>query len=154
MLRLAAAIVASIIAVSAARAGEPSKCAVARLALWGDGVHDDTAALNAWFRGEGVIWAPTGSPIGSRIVGRVFRLKGVVSIPSGTGRSIERFALVWPERQERVSGGSISAGNDRNKPPIATDLVKIGAGPNEGVPYPAPDPKPADPDTGSGCLVS
>ena len=107
--------------------------------LWGDGAHDDTAALNAWFRGGRVVWGQTDGPVGSLIVGHVFRLKGAVLIPSGTGRSIERFELYWPERRERVSGGSIRAGSDPDKPPIATGIVKVGAGPDEGVAYPAPD---------------
>jgi hypothetical protein len=110
--------------------------------------------LNAWFRGDPAVWAQTGQPVGPQITGQVFRLKGAVLIPSGTGRSIERFELVWPERRERVTGGSIRAGNDHNKPPIASGIVKVGAGPNEGVPFPTPDPKAADHDSGTDCLVS
>lgn len=122
--------------------------------LWGDGAHDDTAALNAWFRGGRVVWGQTGGPVGSLIVGHVFRLKGAVFIPSGTGRSIEGFELYWPERRERVSGGSIRAGSDPDKPPIATGIVKIGAGPDEGVAFPGPDLPPADAHAGTDCLVS
>jgi hypothetical protein len=154
MLRFVGLLIAAIVAVSPASAAEGSKCAMTPKVLWGDGAHDDTAALNAWFRGDRVVWAQTGQPAGAQIAGHAFRLKGAVFIPSGTGRSIERFELVWPERRERVTGGSIRAGNDHNQPPIATGVVKVGAGPNEGVPFPTPDPKPSDHDTGTDCLVS
>ncbi len=130
------------------------KCAVTGPVLWGDGEHDDTAALNAWFRGDRVVWARTGRPVGPQIGGsqsgeaglggRVFRLTGPVYIPSGTGRRIEQFEFVWPQRRERVSGGTIMAGADPAKPPVATNLVKIGTRPGEGVPFKTPDPKPGE----------
>jgi hypothetical protein len=147
-------LLASVIASSPVLAAEPSKCTMVPLMLWGDGMHDDTRALNAWFRGDPAIWARTGQSVGPQITGQVFRLKGAVLIPSGTGRSIERFELIWPERRERVTGGSIRAGNDHNKPPIASGIVKVGAGPNEGVPFPTPDSKAADHNVGTDCLVS
>ena len=151
---LLAALIAAAPATAAAAAAPGSKCVMTPQVLWGDGAHDDTAALNAWFRGGRVVWGQTGGPVGSLIVGHVFRLKGAVLIPSGTGRSIERFELYWPERRERVSGGSIRAGSDPDKPPIATGIVKVGAGPDEGVAYPAPDLPPADAHAGTDCLVS
>ena len=64
---LAATLLATLLALSAASAEEPSKCAAAPHLLWGDGEHDDTAALNAWFRGESVIWAQTHEPVGAEI---------------------------------------------------------------------------------------
>jgi hypothetical protein len=154
MLGSAGLLLASVIVGSAASAADRSKCTMIPLVLWGDGKHDDTRALNAWFRGDPAVWAQTGEPVGAQITGQVFRLKGAVLIPSGTGRSIERFELVWPERGERVTGGSIRAGNNHDKPPVASGVVKIGAGPNEGVPYPTPDPKPADHHNDTDCLVS
>jgi len=159
MTRIAAAILAVVLSAMPAWAGEGAKCAVTALALWGDGRHDDTAALNAWFRGESVVWAQTGTKVGSEIGGseigdRVFRLIGPVYIPSGTGRRIERFQLIWPERKERVSGGTIVAGLDPAKPPVAANLTKIGSRPDEGVPFETPDPKPANRDAGTNCLVS
>src|SRR5260221_12645491 len=57
-----------------ARAAEPQHCARAEIALWGDGRHDDTAALNAWLRGEDAAWAASGHPGGTAIAGRSFRL--------------------------------------------------------------------------------
>jgi hypothetical protein len=150
----AALVLASVIAGSAASAADPPKCRMIPLVLWGDGKHDDTRALNAWFRGDPAVWAQTGQPVGTQISGQVFLLKGAVLIPSGTGRSIERFQFVWPERGERVTGGSIRAGADHDKPPVASGVVKIGAAPNEGVPYPTPDPKPADHRNDTDCLVS
>jgi hypothetical protein len=157
--RIAAYLAAAIAAWSPAWAAEGSKCATSPLHLWGDGVHDDTDALNAWFRGDKVAWAQTGRPVGPEIGGpesggRVFRLSGPVYIPSGTGRSIERFQLVWPERKERVAGGAIVAGLDPAKPPVATNLTKVGARPDEGVPFKTPDPKPRRDDAGTDCLVS
>jgi hypothetical protein len=169
MTRILAAVVA--IALSAAPpwaapawAADESKCAVTGPVLWGDGEHDDTAALNAWFRGDRVVWARTGRPVGPQIGGsqsgeaglggRVFRLTGPVYIPSGTGRRIEQFEFVWPQRRERVSGGTIMAGADPAKPPVAANLVKIGTRPGEGVPFKTPDPKPGERDAGTNCLVS
>ncbi len=169
MTRIFAALVALALVAEPAWAGEGSKCGVAGPVLWGDGAHDDTAALNAWFRGDRVVWAQTGRPVGSEIGGsqsgvpqnggvelggRVFRLTGPVYIPSGTGRRIEQFAFVWPQRRERVSGGTIVAGADPAKPPVATDLRKTGSRPGEGVPFKTPDPRPDNRDAGSSCLVS
>lgn len=155
---------ASVWAAAPAGAADTSKCTVAGPVLWGDGEHDDTAALNAWFRGDSVVWAQTGRPVGSQIGGskggeaesgaRVFRLSGPVYIPSGTGRRIEQFEFVWPQRRERVSGGTILAGPDPAKPPVAIDLRKIGSRPGEGVPFKTPDAKPVNRDAGTNCLVS
>lgn len=135
-------------------AADGSKCGAKLFVLWGDGRHDDTAALNAWFRGDAVIWGETGRNVGPQIVGKIFRLTAAVSISSGTGRSIAHFQFVWPARRELVSGGTIVAGNDPNQPPVATGLTKIGAGPNEGVPFASDTPKPAAHDDRSDCLVS
>ncbi len=154
-----AAIVAILLSAAPVWAGEATKCPASALALWGDGEHDDTAALNAWFRGDNVVWAQTGRPVGAQIDGakigdRVFRLSGRLYIPSGTGRRITQFEFEWPQRNERISGGAITAGSDLKKPPIATGLRKIGASPGEGVPFQTADPKPDNDNTGAGCLVS
>ncbi len=139
-------------ALTPAGAGDGSGCAKL-LVLWGDGKHDDTAALNAWFRGDPVVWGESGGSVGPQIAGHVFRLSAPIYISSGTGRTIQRFQFVWPERKELVSGGTIVAGADPNRPPVATGITKIGAGPNEGVPFPSATPKPANPDH-TDCLVS
>ena len=94
-------------ALSSAKAEEQSKCAAAPHLLWGDGEHDDTAALNAWFRGETVIWAQTHETVGAEIADRTFLLSSVVYISSGTGRRLERFRMIWPSGKEAVSGGTI-----------------------------------------------
>ena len=112
MKRLAAGLLAALIAGSPALADEPSKCAAAPPVLWGDGAHDDTAALNAWFRGETVLWAQTHETVGSEIADRNFLLSSTVYIHGGTGRKMERFQMVWPHRNEVVTGGTIAAGND------------------------------------------
>ena len=151
---MAAALLAGFAALFPAEAEEQSKCAAAPHLLWGDGEHDDTAALNAWFRGETVIWAQTHEPVGGEIADRTFLLSSVVYISSGTGRRLERFRMIWPERQETVSGGTILSGDDPDKPPIADGITKIGADPDEGVPYKTPDPEPRDHGIPKHCLTS
>ena len=83
MKHLAAALLGVLIAVSPAAADEQSKCAAAPPVLWGDGEHDDTAALNAWFRGETVLWAQTHEMVGSEIADRSFLLSSTVYIHGG-----------------------------------------------------------------------
>jgi len=154
MLRLAACLLAATAALSPAWAADSSKCGDKLFVLWGDGKHDDTAALNAWFRGGAVLWGQTGRSVGSQITDHVFRLSSAIYIPSGAGRRIEHFQFVWPERKELVSGGMIVAGLDPKQPPVATGLTKIGAGPNEGVPFPSAAVKPPADDDRTDCLVS
>ena len=145
----------AMIAVSApAKAQDQSKCAAAPRVLWGDGEHDDTAALNAWFRGETVTWAQTHEKVGAEIAGRSFLLSSVVYISSGTGRKLERFRMVWPERRETVSGGTIRSSDDPDQPPVAEGVTTVGADPDEGVPYKTPDPEPLDHGVPRHCLTS
>src|SRR5689334_8877796 len=94
-----AALIAALVALSPAMAEERSKCADAPPVLWGDGEHDDTAALNAWFRGEKVIWAQSHETVGAEIADRTFLLSSVVYISSGSGRKLERFRMFWPQRE-------------------------------------------------------
>jgi hypothetical protein len=154
MLRLAACLLAAMVVISPARAADASKCGAKLFVLWGDGKHDDTAALNAWFRGDDVMWGQTGRAVGPQIADHVFRLSTAIYIPSGASRRIEHFQFVWPERKELVAGGTIDSGADPNQPPVAAGLTKIGAGPNEGVPFPDLTPKPAAHDDRTDCLVS
>lgn len=151
---IGAAVLASAVLLSPATAEQQSKCAAAPHLLWGDGEHDDTAALNAWFRGETVIWAKTRQAVGTEIADRSFRLSSTIYISSGTGRKLERFRMVWPERNEIVSGGTIMAGSDHDRPPVADGITKIGADPDEGIPYEAPDPEPLDHGIPRHCLTS
>jgi hypothetical protein len=137
-----------------ATAGEEAKCAAAPHVLWGDGEHDDTAALNAWFRGETVIWAQTHEPVGAEIADRTFLLSSAVYVSSGSGRKLEQFRMVWPERPETVTGGTILAGNDPDKPPVTEGITMVGAGPDEGVPYEAPAPEPREHGIPKHCLTS
>ena len=153
-MRVAAALIAALIAVSPAAAEEQSKCAAAPPVLWGDGEHDDTAALNAWFQGDTVIWAQTHEPVGSAIADRTFRLTATVYVPSGTGRKLEHFQLVWPERPEKVSGGIIQTGDDSKQPPIADGITMTGNDPDEGVPLPSADPEPREHGIPRHCLTS
>ena len=151
---VAAALFVALAALSSAKAEEPSKCAAAPHLLWGDGEHDDTAALNAWFRGETVVWAKTHEKVGEEITGRTFLLSSVIYISSGTGRKLERFRMVWPERQETVSGGTIRSGDDPDLPPAAEGVTTIGADPDEGVPYEGPPSEPLDHGIPRHCLTS
>jgi hypothetical protein len=151
---MAAAVLAMFVALSAATADEPSKCAAAPHLLWGDGEHDDTAALNAWLQGETVIWAQTHDAVGEEIADRTFLLSSAIYISSGTGRKLVRFRMVWPERKETVSGGAIVAGNDPDQPPVADGITKIGADPDEGIPYETPDPEPREHGIPKHCLTS
>ena len=151
---LATALFAALLTLSSAEAEEQSKCSAAPHLLWGDGEHDDTAALNAWFRGETVIWAQTHEPIGAEIADRTFLLSSTVYVSGGTGRRLEHFRMVWPERKETVSGGALLSGNDPDKPPIAENITTVGADPDEGVPYKTPDPEPLDHGIPRHCLTS
>ena len=150
----AATLLAALLALSASKAEEQSKCAAVPHLLWGDGEHDDTAALNAWFRGETVIWAQTHETVGSEIADRTFLLSSVIYISSGTGRKLERFRMVWPDRQETVSGGTIRSGDDPDQPPVAEGVTTIGADPDEGVPYEGPATEPLDHGVPRHCLTS
>jgi hypothetical protein len=151
---LATTLFAALLALSSAEAEEQSKCSAAPHLLWGDGEHDDTAALNAWFRGETVIWAQTHEPVGAEIADRTFLLSSTVYVSGGTGRKLEHFRMVWPERQETVSGGTLLSGSDPDKPPIAENIITVGADPDEGVPYKTPDPEPLDHGIPRHCLTS
>jgi hypothetical protein len=151
---VAAVVFAALVALFPAKAEERSKCDAAPRVLWGDGEHDDTAALNAWFRGETVIWAQTHEKVGAEIADRTFLLSSVVYISSGTGRKLERFRMVWPDRQEIVSGGTIRSGDDPDQPPVAESVTTTGADPDEGVPYKGPDIEPLDQGVPRHCLTS
>src|SRR4051812_19796705 len=109
-------------------------CARIPVMLWGDGKHDDTAALNAWLQGRDAIWADTGEAIGAAITGRIFRLSSAIYVQAGTGRVLRDFRLEWPERSEIVSGGTITAGGDPEAAPgpgggAITGARPCGAGP-------------------------
>ena len=128
----AALLMAVLVALSAASAQEQSDCASGPRVLWGDGEHDDTAALNAWFRGDAVVWADTHKPVGAEIADRTFLLSSTVY----------------------VSGGTIATGSDPDAEPRTEGITKIGADSDEGVPYTTPDPEPRDHGVPKHCLTS
>jgi hypothetical protein len=154
MKHLAAALLALLAATAPAWADEESKCAAAPLVLWGDGEHDDTAALNSWFRGETVLWAQTRETVGSEISDRRFLMSSTLYIHGGTGRKMERFQMVWPQRNEVVSGGTIAAGDDPDGEPVADGITKVNADPDEGVPYDGPELEPHEHGIPKHCLTS
>lgn len=133
---------------------EPQRCVRAEIVLWGDGRHDDTHALNAWLRGEDAIWADSGAPVGAAISGRSFLLSAAVYVRAGTGRVLEYFRLLWPERGETVSGGTILAGGDPDQAPQMSGVEIAGGDPGEGQPFDLPDPAPARRDDAESCATS
>jgi hypothetical protein len=124
----------------AARAEERVDCAAAPHLLW--------------FRGETVVWAKTHEPVGEEIADRTFLLRSALYVTSGSGRKLERFRMVWPERNETVTGGVIHAGNDPAQPPMADGIVMVGAGADEGVPYVTPPLEPHEHGVARHCLTS
>jgi hypothetical protein len=149
-----AALLAMTMIVVSAEAAERQDCVHADIVLWGDGRHDDTAALSAWLRGAEAIWATSGEPVGAAIAGHSFRLSDAVYVPGGSGRRLEDFRLLWPERGETVSGGTIVAGSDPDKPPTASGISIVGGDPGEGVPFEVPDPSPSDHHDQASCATS
>lgn len=150
----AVAILAVFAVLSPAEAEEQSSCAAAPPVLWGDGEHDDTSALNAWFRGETVIWAQSHESVGAEIADHSFLLSSTVYVQGGTGLTLERFRMIWPWRNETVSGGAIVTGNDRDAEPQTEGITMVGADPEEGVPYKSPDPEPREHGIPKHCLTS
>jgi hypothetical protein len=123
----------------AAAAAPKQDCVRAEVILWGDGKHDDTAALSAWLRGADATWAISGKPVGAHIVGHSFRLSSAVYVSAGTGRELEDFRLMFPARHEIVSGGTIAAGTDPEKAPAMSGVTVHNGDSGEGVPFESPD---------------
>ena len=151
---IAAILFGALLALCPAKAEEQEKCAAGPRLLWGDGEHDDTAALNAWFRGETVIWAQTDEPAGAEIADRTFLLSSTVYVSGGTERRLERFRMIWPWRNEVVSGGVITTGNDPDAEPRTEGITMVGADPDEGVPYDEPKVEPREHGVPRHCLTS
>jgi len=152
-LDLPACAIAAVLCSIPAQAAE-QRCVRPEIVLWGDGRHDDSAALNAWFHGADAIWAESGEPVGGAIAGHSFRLSAPVFVPGGTGRRLEAFRMLWPERGEIVSGGSIASGGDPDKAPILSGVDIVGGDPGEAVPSDAPDPAPPGRDDPASCGIS
>jgi hypothetical protein len=140
--------------LSPAIAEEKSECAATPPVLWGDGEHDDTAALNAWFRGDNVVWAQTHEPVGTEIADHTFLLSATVYVRGGTGLRLEHFRMIWPWRNEVVAGGTILTGSDPDAEPHTEGITMVGADPDEGVPYKGPAPEPRDHGIPRHCLTS
>jgi hypothetical protein len=132
----------------------PQDCVHIPVMLWGDGRHDDTAALNAWLRGRDAIWADSGAAVGAMITGRRFRLSAAIYVEAGTGRTLRDFRLEWPERGEIVSGGTLAAGDDPTAAPLQSGVTIVGGDPGEGVPFDMPDPEPDRADREASCATS
>jgi len=137
-----------------APAAEPPQCARGDMVLWGDGRHDDTAALNAWLHGDILVWAGSGEPVGAVIADHTFRLSSAIYAVGGAGRKLERFRLIWPERSETVSGGTIMSGDDPDMAPVVSGVTIVGGDPREGVPFDSPDIAPAARSDPERCATS
>jgi hypothetical protein len=137
-----------------ARAAERQHCVTAEIVLWGDGRHDDTKALNAWLRGEPAIWGESGAPVGTAIAGHSFRLSSAIYVPGGTGRRLEDFRMLWPQRGETMSGGAIVAGGDPDKAPVVSGVTIRGGDPGEGKPFESPGPAVVKPNPQASCAIS
>jgi hypothetical protein len=146
--------IAAILLQTSAHASERQRCVRAEIVLWGDGRHDDSAALNAWFRGEPATWANSGEPVGASIAGHSFRLSAPVYVPGGPARRLENFRMVWPERGETVSGGMILSGSDADQAPILSGVSIRGGDPGEGIPFETQDPVSTGRDEEASCGTS
>ncbi len=144
---------AACVAAPPAIAGQQD-CVRLPVVLWGDGRHDDTAALNSWLRGRDAIWAGTGEAVGATIGGRSFRLSSAIYVQAGTGRVLRDFRMEWPEHGEVVTGGTIAAGSDPDAEPLQSAVTITGGDPGEGVPYDTPDYEPEHANREASCAVS
>ena len=81
-------------------------------------------------------------------------MRSAIYVTSGSGRKLERFRMVWPERNETVTGGVIHSGNDPAQPPMADGVVMVGADNDEGVPYVTPPLEPREHGIPRHCLTS
>jgi len=152
---VAAAIFALTCLPTGAPAAPAQDCVKPAVVLWGDGKHDDTVALNAWLRGENALWGDSGGPVGAVIAGRDFRLSSAIYVTAGSGRIIENFRLIWPDRGETVAGGAIRAGSDPDAAPVTTDVHIVGGDSGEGKPFDSPDAaKTAPPNNRENCGIS
>src|SRR5436305_4234776 len=149
-----ALMILAVLILSSALAAEGPRCARGDIVLWGDGRHEDTAALNGWLQGEDLVWAETGEPVGEAITGHIFRLSSAIYVLGGTGRRLDSFRLVWPERGETVTGGSVLAGEDPDQPPVVSGVEIAGGDPGEGLPIDTPEIAPRDRRYPARCAVS
>jgi hypothetical protein len=148
-----AAALAATLALTAPCHAERQDCVQAEIVLWGDGRHDDTAALNAWLRGRPAIWAASGAPVGATIAGHSFRLSAALYAPGGSGRTLADFRLLWPERGEAVTGGTIRTGADAAAAPVVSGVAIVGGDAGEGKPLDLPDIA-ATRDDSASCATS
>ena len=101
-----------------------------------------------------MIWAQTHEPVGEEIADRTFQLRSAIYVTGGSGRKLERFRMIWPERNETVTGGVILAGDDPTKPPVTDGVAMVGSDPDEGVPYVTPELEPREHGIARHCLTS
>ena len=88
------------------------------------------------------------------IADRTFRLSSAIYAVGGAGRTLERFRLIFPERGETVSGGTVLSGDDPDAAPVVSGVTIVGGDPGEGVPFDSPDIAPATRADPARCATS
>ena len=78
----------------------------------------------------------------------------VTSFPGGTGRRLEQFRMLWPERGETVSGGLIVSGSNPDQAPVMSGVSIVGGDPGEGVPFEMPDADSGHHSSRASCATS
>lgn len=148
----AAAAFLLIAAAHSAAEGLADKCQPPPPVLWGDGEHDDYAALRDWAAGKKVLWADTGAPVPDILGdGKVYLLKEAAPFKVfPPGRQWTYFAELDGDRHVKDNlyiENYMTSGNGRALAGVR--LKCSGACHETGDPPPAPEPR-----TPSGCLTS
>lgn len=87
--------------------GLPGRSAGPHPVLYGDGVHDDTVALESWMNGQPVIH-PNGNPVDPHnLVGGTYDISRPVSVVSAGPTATLRDVTIRAGNGEWLSGGMI-----------------------------------------------
>jgi len=62
--------------------------------------------------------------------------------------------MLWPERGETVSGGTIASGSDPDQAPIMSGVSIVGGDAGEGVPFEIPDSDSGQRPNHASCATS
>lgn len=66
--------------------------------LWGDGIHDDTKAFQAWADGARVLH-PSGAVMSSLLSGSTVRISGTIDMRNSSGRVVRGNSFIGSEMQ-------------------------------------------------------
>ena len=75
------------IAPAIVKAENLMRIATPKIILYGDGIHDDTQALQTWIDG-GRVLRPDGSTIGRHITGGDYRISNTIFLDKGVGKKL------------------------------------------------------------------